>query len=366
MRGLAFLRFAVVVVMACLVGFSHVGSAWAQKQGASAADIEQAKKHMAAGVAFMRDPDGARYEEAYAEFSKAYELSGSLNALQNLAICSQNLELDGEAIGHYEKFLEGKGSDLDAATKQQIETDLAALKSAASWVTFSTDKVGVTVHDTRYPKRGSPINNSYKLSITGAKLGIHPGRHKFVASAEGSPDQVWEVTLENGSEQAHSFNFEKGGPVTAEGFTADDQAGLSGDNEDADGESDGLPAYPFIAGGITVAVAVPWVIFMVMSGSQKSDYDAARAARSPDQEELKSDLETTNLLADVFMAVTATGAVATIVLSIVAATTGGDDEETTTEGEPAEEEASRRPVEWALVPAVDLRGGGGAQLVVRF
>ena len=86
---------------------------------------------------------------------------------------------------------------------------LRALKAVVAWVTISTDKVGVTITDVRYPRRGAPITNTYKASITGLKLGIHPGKHKFTASHEDHPDQTWEVTIKNGSEHSHTFAFEK-------------------------------------------------------------------------------------------------------------------------------------------------------------
>ena len=371
MRGYALFRVVMAVLVACLICGVGSSPAWAQKAGASAADIEAAKKHMAAGVAFMKDPDSPRYEEAYNEFKKAYDLSGSLNALQNLGICSQNLELDGEAIGYYEKYLEGKGSSIDQTTKDQITNDLEALKSAVAWVTLSTDKVGVTINDVRTPKRGGEITNTYKGSIQGLKLGIHPGKHKFTASLEGQKDKVWSIEISNGGAFSHSFNFESGGPVTAEGFTEKDQKGLGegkdeGKDEGKKKEGGGLPAYPFVVGGITVAAAIPWIVEGVMSGSKKKDYDAAVASNDPDVDSKKSSLKTTNLVADIFMGVTITGAVATIICIAVAATSGGGDD---TAAKPAESTARRktRPsIEWMVTPAVDPRGGGGALVTARF
>lgn len=355
------IRLVTAALAACLLLSLPTGTALA-KGSASAKDIQQAKKHMRAGVAFMQDPDGPKYEEAYPEFKKAYELSGSLNALQNLAICAQNLELDGEAIEHYEKFLEGKGDKIDAGVKKQVEADLQALKAVTAWVTLSTDKVGATIIDVRYPRRGSPITNEYKGSIQGVELGIHPGKHKFTASLEGYDDQVWEVKIKNGGEYSHTFSFDPNAPVTAEGFTPDDQKGLVDDGQDKDEAEGGMPIYPWIVGGITVAVAVPMVIFMAMSSSQKSEYDDARGTKPlAEQEDLKSDLETTNLLADIFLGVTAAGAVATIIL-FATADYGSDDasESTDTAG------GLRFGVDYAIVPAVDPHGGAAALLTGRF
>src|SRR5690349_13522562 len=70
--------------------------------GADAAKIEEAKKHMVAGAALYNDPSGQhKCEEAYVEFNKAFELSGSLNALRSRAVCALELEKDGEALADY-------------------------------------------------------------------------------------------------------------------------------------------------------------------------------------------------------------------------------------------------------------------------
>jgi len=53
---------------------------WLAAGSALAADVkitDEARKHFNAGVALLRDPDGARYEEAYREFKVAYAASPS-------------------------------------------------------------------------------------------------------------------------------------------------------------------------------------------------------------------------------------------------------------------------------------------------
>lgn len=363
MRSSVLFRLLSVALVTGLLLAVPTGSAWSG-QAPSAQDIEQAKKHMRAGVAFMQDPDGPKYEEAYPEFKKAYELSGSLNALQNLAICAQNLELDGEAIELYGKFLEGKGDSVDPKVKEQVERDKLALEAVVAWVTLGTDKVGVTIEDVRYPRRGSPITNIYKGSIQGLKLGIHPGRHKFTASLDGHEDQVWEVTIKNGGSYSHTFTFDPNAPVTAEGFTAEDHEGLVGGEEGGEGDEGGMPVYPWIVGGITVAVAVPWVIFMAMSSSKKGEYDDALGTQPlAEQEDLKSDLETTNLVADVLMGVTIAGAVTTVIL-FATADYGGDGDEDDDSTETAR--GLRFGVDYLVTPAVDPRGGAGAVVTGTF
>src|SRR5690606_35169283 len=52
---------------------------------------DEARQHFKAGVNFMQDPDGARYEEAYREFRAAYKAAPSWKILGNLGIAAMKL-----------------------------------------------------------------------------------------------------------------------------------------------------------------------------------------------------------------------------------------------------------------------------------
>src|ERR1051325_2887154 len=101
---------AFALAVAIGLGAPPVG---AQPPTTDPAKLEQAKKHMTAGAAFYNDPSGHKCEEAIREFGKAYELSGSLNALRGMAICNLELERDGDAIAQYQAYLKGKGDKID-------------------------------------------------------------------------------------------------------------------------------------------------------------------------------------------------------------------------------------------------------------
>jgi hypothetical protein len=354
-------RSLLAALVALLCSVVSYGSVFAQeavpKESPTDADISAAKNHMAAGVAFMQDPDGARYEEGYPEFRKAYEKSGSLNALHNLAICAQKLELDGEAIGYYQSVLEKKGDSLDENDKAQITRDLAALKASVAWVTFSADKGQTTMVDERTPRSGSSIRNTYQIGITGKKFGIHPGAHKFSATTEGGAPQEWGIEITGGGSFNHEFIFDKNAPVTAEGFTeADNNPQPQPDEADDEG---GLPIYVYVAGGVTIVAAIPMAIFMAMSSSEKSEYDddILGKASIADQEEAADSLKSTNLLADVFLGITAAAAVTTVILVVLAM---GDD------GESAANEGPRFGIDYTVTPMVDHLGSAGAVFTTNF
>jgi len=352
----------------CLCLFASVATAQSirPKETPTDADIEQAKKHMAAGVAFLNDPNGKLYEEAYPEFKKAYRLSGSLNALQNLAVCAMQLELDGEAIEYLDIVVEKKGDELEESERTQLESDLARLKATVATVTLSADKPGVKVTDVRTPRRGSAVRNTYAVGLAPVRLGIHPGNHKFTAISDDGTEKSWSVLIQNGSKHNHEFVFDPNAPVTAEGFTEDDMKGLDGDTtgpgDDGDGGGGGIPVAVWVTGGITVAAAIPMAVFMGLSASQKAEYDNDILGQAPldEQQQAADDLKTTNLLADVFLGVTAAGAVTTLVLALVLPS-GDDTEETgsATHG-------PRFGVDYTIAPSVDPRGGAGAWMTARF
>lgn len=339
----------------------------AQDEPADAPDpkIESAKKHFAACIAFLNDPEGKRWEEAYPECKQAYELSGSLNALNNLALCATNLELDGEAVGHYETLLkdeEGLRSKTNLSDEdiQQLRSDLGRLKNTVAWVRIATDQPGVALTDERTPSRGFAVRNTYKASLQGTRIGMHPGAHVITAIADGYPDQTWKIRFENGKQYSHEFIFDKSAPVTADGFTEADQKELSGETPDDTTAKDGsrpVPAYVWAMAGVTLGAAGTMTGMMVVAKGKKSDYEASQGvAPIADQQKAFDDVKQANLLADIFLGVTAASAVTTVILLV-----------TRPEAETSEESTSamRFGHEWTLSPSITPRGAG-AWVTARF
>jgi hypothetical protein len=176
---------------------------------------DAARAHFKTGVAYLTDPDGARYEEAYAEFKIAYADSPSWKILGNLGISSMKLERDAEAVDAFEKYLAGGGQQIDPAERAQMERDLMTTKSGLVWVTIQVNPPGaVAVLDERQPLTGRSISNRYETAPDGTlRVGVRRGRHKFTAKLDGYVDGVWEFEGAPGPELTHDFKLEK--PVEA-------------------------------------------------------------------------------------------------------------------------------------------------------
>ena len=322
---LPFARFTASLTLASICSLAIAAPALADTptpvKSPSPAQIAEAKKHMQAGAAFYNDQSGHKCEEASREFAKAYELSGSLNALKGMATCNLELERDGEAIEQYTRFQEAKGAAIDAGDKKQIDTDLNALKAVVARITFNVDVPGARLADTRQPSRGFPITNRYPLDAPGRKLGIHPGQHTFTVSVEGQPDQTWTTEIANGGTYEHTFKFTKDAPapvavlppVVAPPPKLD--APPEEPPKDAKDANDVKGRRPLLIAasvftGVTVAAAVPWVIFMLDAKSKNTAYQAANHHETATQlTALQSGVKSANLNADILMGVTAASAI---------------------------------------------------------
>ncbi|MBI4702155.1 MAG: hypothetical protein HY744_13565 [Deltaproteobacteria bacterium] len=343
---------ALVVVLALLAQ----PASGQDEPGAPGPDSEalaRAKAHMAAGIAFLQDPEEPRYVAAYAEFRQAYELSGSYNALRNMGFCAQKLERDGEAIERYRLFLRGRSEEIDPETRGQIERDLAMLEGAVVWVTFWADRDDAKLTDVRIPARGLPITNDYGVSTAPRRIGLHPGQHTFTAAAAGLPDQIWKGRLTNGTSMTHAIRFAAAEPAGTS-TTAGAQPPEPGPPPPAEptppvsappstplpaasrppptlpGAPAGVtrPAAPlppplhrpvpagiWVGAALTAALAVPAGVFIWQSNDKKSEYDEANGRRPRSEtEELRGEVIRTNVLADAFTLAAAVGFVTTTIL----------------------------------------------------
>ena len=171
--------------------------------------MAEARRQFQAGVNLLDDPDGARYEEAYHAFLKAYELSKSPKVLGNIGFCSMKLERDGEAIDAYAAYLRDS-KDIDPRERAQIERDLATISSTvATFKATLKTPVGANAMlvDTREQTRGAPIVNSYPMTGTELSVRLRPGRHAFKVKGDDGESIVHEVTLEPASSKTHEFTF---------------------------------------------------------------------------------------------------------------------------------------------------------------
>jgi hypothetical protein len=197
-------RKGIVSVIALCVTFGT--SVVHADEGAT--DLVEARKQFVAGVNLLDDPDGAKYEEAYHAFKKAFALSRNPKVLGNIGFCAMHLERDGEAIEAYSTYLR-ETPDIDERERTQIQRDLATLTSTVARVkiTVKHSASSFVLVDTRVQTRGSAVENTYPIEGKEITLRLRPGRHTFKAKVDNLESVVVEALVEPASDTAHEIRF---------------------------------------------------------------------------------------------------------------------------------------------------------------
>jgi hypothetical protein len=263
-----------------------------------AADVpitETARKHFNAGVALLKDPDGARYEEAYREFKVAYASSPSWKILGNLGLTAMKLERDSEAIAAFERYLAEGDSDLDASERADVGRDLDTLRAASVEVTITTSPESAVITDERIPVQGSTIRNRYQVEGGRVTLRIRGGHHRVTAAAEDGQQLIWEFDADPGSTYARHFDLRA---VTGSSQTAASRA------DAAPGGTRPIPATVIVGLVATGAFAAGTGIAGAMALGRNSDYEAANGQDADRARSLRDETQTLNLVTDVLLACT--------------------------------------------------------------
>lgn len=151
---------------------------------------KEADRHFKNGVVLYR---GAKYVEALAEFTRAYEIAPHPLVLFNIAECHRELLHYAEAVTSYRQFLADANGQLPAARLAAAQAELDALLTLIARVT-------VTV---------VPANAEVVLILDGKELDrpvmpliVPPGEHRLIARAAGHLDAARNLQLSAGDSLA--------------------------------------------------------------------------------------------------------------------------------------------------------------------
>jgi hypothetical protein len=303
-----------------------------------------ARRNFEAGVGFLHDPDGARYEPAYAAFKAAYQASPSWKILGNLGLCALKLERNTEAIEAYERYLAQGGREIEIAEQAQVTKDLQLLRSGSATVKLSLK--GATgsgeILDRRMKSDGSQAVNVYPIDATAPlTLMLHEGHHQISAKV-GGRESAWEITLSPGETKAYVFDL--AAPSAAKAPNAQ----VPSEGPSATSSASPVRTIGFITAGVGAAMLVGGTITGLVGKSKLSDLENScpnkqcPLDKTSDRDSIESLETTTNVLLIGGGVVAATG----LVLIVV--------------GKPARETATARmhlgPVR--VLPSMGLTGGG--------
>ncbi|MGC4069171.1 MAG: hypothetical protein QM784_31890 [Polyangiaceae bacterium] len=309
---------------------------------------EKARQHFKAGVAYVEDPAGAKYEEAYREFRIAYAESPSYKILTNLGLCALNLERDGEAIAAYEEFLsKAAPGEIPAEQRKIMEQDVATLEASLVTLTLTSTPPDVTLLDERVPTKGSVISNRYDVKGGSLRLGIHPGHHRITAKSPGFQPETWEFEADSASSHQHEFKLVAVGEATEHKGASDPSVKV--DTLGTSASTDSSPrvlSTPFYVSAIATGVfAIGSTATTVMMFSKEKDYNRVndRGDNVERAEELADQHATYKLLTGIGLGATALSAGATIYFYLTA---------------PRRAEARPSATRLRVIPVIEPQRGG--------
>lgn len=206
-------RSALSVVCLALAATMSASSVSRVSRAQDAADVpisEEAKGRFSAGVKLLKDPDGARYDEALREFQAAYAASPSWKILGNLGLSAMKMERNGEALEAYTKYLAKGGKAIDEAEKKQIQSDMEIMSRGSVLVTFLLKGALADgqIQDSRVKADGRVALNMYPLAA-GKPFSVllQAGHHVITAKVAGQ-ELKWETDLAPGKPADHTFQIE--------------------------------------------------------------------------------------------------------------------------------------------------------------
>jgi hypothetical protein len=265
----------------------------------SAGAKEQARLHFTAGVNLLRDPEKARYEEAYTEIKRAYELVKSPSILGNIGLCAMKLERDAEAVDAYTRYL-AEVTTLDNDERAQTERDLVTLRAGVAKVTVESQPDGALIHDVRITARGESVTNIYGPIQGKTELGIRRGHHVIKARFNDGREVAWELDVTGG--ESHVFEQPPAPPVQSERAMRVETTRP-------------VPSSVYIGAVATGAFGVGGLVTGILAVGAKSRFDDANTGGNTGRaDDLRSSAQTLNITTDILLGMTVLGAAVTTYL----------------------------------------------------
>ncbi len=261
---------------------------------------DQARIHFTAGVNLLQDPEKPRYEEAYAEFKRAYEIVKSPSILGNIGLCAMKLERDAEAIDAYKRYL-AEMQTLGPEERAQVERDVLTLQAGLARVSVESHPDGALINDTHIAVRGESVTNLYGPIHGKTELGLRRGHHVLKARYPDGTEVAWEADVAGG--ESHVFEH----PVEQQ-----QQQPSGGASGAAPTFVRPVPAFVYVGTIATGVLAAGAAATGVVALNEHSRFDAANDGSNPSHAaDLRSSGQTLNIVSDALLGATVVCAIAT-------------------------------------------------------
>jgi len=272
-------------------------------EAVSEAARADAKKHFRRGVELYEEQD---YRGALAEFERAYEIAPSYKVLYNVGQTQFQLQSYPKALDAFDAYLEGGGAQIAPARRKEVEDTRAKLRARIATLDIRLD------HDAKVSIDGQLVGAGRAFTVR-----VGAGQHVVGAEADGYLPLRRELTAtgEDRVEVALKLVPVPPAEALAPSRNAPPPAAPSpARSPGAKGE--GSMVGPFVALGVTGALAVGTVAFGVVSLSKRSTFEGTVAGptTAAATEEARESLRAMTITTDVFLASTIVSGVVTVIL----------------------------------------------------
>jgi hypothetical protein len=169
---------------------------------ASAADPQElARRHFSRALELV---DEQAYDEALAEFRRAYELQPHFSVLYNIGQAYQALGRPLQALEALEQYLADGGGNIPAPRRKRVESDCARIRARTAEISVDSTPRGATVTLDGKPVGTTPFAKPLRISI---------GTHHVTVTLEGYLPAAQQVLL--GGEERQTFQFALRQPVVS-------------------------------------------------------------------------------------------------------------------------------------------------------
>lgn len=189
--------------------------------GSAAADetiSEKARLYFGNGVELLQS-DPPNYQDAYHQFKRAYDESGSWKVLGNLGFCALKLERDGEALEFYAEYLKRGGDEVEADERAALERETLLVMGNTGVLLLTASEPQLEIVNAR---SGSSVPaQAYQLTEGKLALRLRAGVHTITATTADGRKLEHRVTMSPDQNVQHHFDFQaQGAALRAEGDAA--------------------------------------------------------------------------------------------------------------------------------------------------
>lgn len=257
--------------------------------------VKEAEPHFFKGVDFFNEQD---FPNAVLEFKKAYEIAPDFHVLFNVGQACYQAQNYACALDAFGRYLDDGGTKVPVKRRADVEKDIKKLEARVGKIELGVNVAGATVTVDDEKVGVTPLEKPILMS---------QGKRKIVVTKEGFDPLTETLDVAGGEQNKHVDLALKETPKAPPPIVIQ-------------GKSTSKSPLPYIALGVTGALAVGAVITGIVAISASSDADAKLNTFGSNPRDIKSaedQASTFALVTDILGGAAIVGAGVTVVLFVI-------------------------------------------------